>query len=167
MEGAYRRTDLFEERRPIIDAWGEYVGAVTSDSEATSTSQTRLAHWGLPGKGFSCPLLREACRSHTGYSPRMADGKLRFGKIVWHTRQQDHSDSGPDPANRIKLQAGTFVEYVGHRSAVRVVVESHDANALLAYRAMWCQRLVEGVSYGVPTPPPGVRVCVESVGATA
>ena len=28
VEGAYRRTDLFEERRPVMDAWGEYVGAV-------------------------------------------------------------------------------------------------------------------------------------------
>ena len=28
VEGAYRRTDLFDERRPVMDAWGEYVGAV-------------------------------------------------------------------------------------------------------------------------------------------
>ena len=28
VEGAYRRTDLIEERRPVMDAWGEYVGAV-------------------------------------------------------------------------------------------------------------------------------------------
>ncbi|MYE07052.1 MAG: site-specific integrase, partial [Chloroflexi bacterium] len=27
VEGAYRRTDLFDERRPVMDAWGEYVGA--------------------------------------------------------------------------------------------------------------------------------------------
>jgi len=27
VEGAYRRTDLFDERRPLMDAWGEYVGA--------------------------------------------------------------------------------------------------------------------------------------------
>ena len=26
VEGAYRRTDLFEERRAVMDAWGEYVG---------------------------------------------------------------------------------------------------------------------------------------------
>ncbi|MXZ61290.1 MAG: hypothetical protein F4Z12_10570 [Acidobacteria bacterium] len=95
----------------------------------------------------------------------MIDGKLRFGKVVWRTRQHDHS--GPDPANRIRLQAGTFVDYVGERSAVRIVVESHDADALLAYRAMWCQRLVEGVSYGVPAPPPGVRVWAENIGAAA
>ncbi|MXZ60236.1 MAG: hypothetical protein F4Z12_05190 [Acidobacteria bacterium] len=97
----------------------------------------------------------------------MAEGKLRFGKIIWRTRQQDHSDSAPDPAHRIRLQVGAFVDYVGDRSAVRIVVESHDADALLAYRAMWCQRLVEGVSYQVPTPPPGVRVWVEDVGTAA
>ena len=28
VEGAYRRTDLFDERRPLMDAWGEYVGPV-------------------------------------------------------------------------------------------------------------------------------------------
>lgn len=27
IEGANRRTDLFDERRPVMDAWGEYVGA--------------------------------------------------------------------------------------------------------------------------------------------
>lgn len=27
VQGAYRRTDLFEERRPVMDAGGEYVGA--------------------------------------------------------------------------------------------------------------------------------------------
>ena len=27
VEGAYRRTDLFDERRPVMNAWGEYVGA--------------------------------------------------------------------------------------------------------------------------------------------
>ena len=59
------------------------------------------------------------------------------------------------------MKAGAFVDYVGSRSAARIVVESHDANALLAYRATWCRRLVEGVSYGVPAPPPGVRVWLE------
>ena len=91
----------------------------------------------------------------------MPDGKLRFGKLIWCTQEQDSPDSVPDPAIRIELKAGTFVDYVGPRSAARIVVESHDANALLAYRAMWCQRLVAGVSYGVPTPPPGVRVWLE------
>jgi len=114
-----------------------------------------------------CPLLQEACQPHTGYSRRVTAGKLRFGKVVWRTRQQDRSVSVPDPANRIKLEAGTFVDYVGPGSAARIVVVSHDANALLAYRAMWCQRLVEGVSYQVPTPPPGVRVWVEHIGAAA
>ena len=108
-----------------------------------------------------CPLLRETCRSHTGYSPRMTAGKLRFGNVIWRTQRQDDSDAIPDPANRINLEAGTFVDYVGTRSAVRIVIESRDANALLAYRAMWCQRLVVGVSYSVPTPPPGVRVWLE------
>jgi len=97
----------------------------------------------------------------------MTDGKLRFGKIISRIQQQDRSDSVPDPAHRIKLQAGAFVEYVGDRSAARIVVEAHDADALLAYRAMWCQRLVEGVSYGVPAPPPGVRVWLESAKAVA
>ncbi|MDE2882307.1 MAG: hypothetical protein OXP70_10660 [Acidobacteriota bacterium] len=97
----------------------------------------------------------------------MTDGKLRFGKIICRTREQDDSASVPDPATRIELNVGTFVEYVGPDSAVRIVVESHDVDALLAYRAMWCQRLVEGVSYQVPTPPPGVRVWVEDVGTAA
>ena len=97
----------------------------------------------------------------------MADRKLRFGKIIWRTQQQDRSDPVPDQANRIELKAGTFVHYVDRRSAARIVVESHDADALLAYRAMWSRRLVEGVSYQVPTPPPGVRVWVESVEAAA
>ena len=97
----------------------------------------------------------------------MADGKLRFGKIIWRTNEQDRSASVPDPAHRTQLKAGTFVDYVGPGSAARLVVESHDADALLAYRAMWCQRLVEGVSYGVPAPPPGVRVWLESVEAAA
>ena len=97
----------------------------------------------------------------------MTDGKLRFGKIIWRTQQQDRSASVPEPAHRIELQAGTFVHYVDRRSAVRIVVESHDADALLAYRAMWSRRLVEGVSYQVPTPPPGVRVWVEDVGTAA
>ena len=114
-----------------------------------------------------CPLLREARQPPTGYSPRMIDGKLRFSKIIWRTQQQDHSASVPDPAPRIELKAGTFVDYVDRRGAARIVVESHDADALLAYRAMWCQRLVEGVSYQVPTPPPGVRIWVESVEAAA
>lgn len=26
VEGAYRRTDLFDDRRAVMDAWGEYVG---------------------------------------------------------------------------------------------------------------------------------------------
>ncbi|MDE3260415.1 MAG: hypothetical protein OYL41_00400 [Acidobacteriota bacterium] len=90
----------------------------------------------------------------------MTDGKLRFGKVIWRTRQQDRSV--PDPAIRIKLKASTFVAYVGPRSDVRIVVESHDANALLAYRAMWRQRLVVGVSYRVPTPPPGERIWAET-----
>ena len=97
----------------------------------------------------------------------MTAGKLRFGKVVWRTRQQDRSVSVPDPANRIKLEAGTFVDYVGPGSAARIVVVSHDANALLAYRAKWRRRLVVGASYGVPTPPPGVRVWLESVEAAA
>ena len=97
----------------------------------------------------------------------MAAGKFRFGKIISRIQQQDRSDSVPDPAHRIKLQAGAFVEYVGDRSAARIVVEAPDADALLAYRAMWCQRLVEGVSYGVPAPPPGVRVWLESAKAVA
>ena len=91
----------------------------------------------------------------------MTHGKLRFGKVIWRTQQQDRSAPGTDPAHRIKLKAGTFVDYVGPRNAARIVVESHDAEALLAYRAAWCPRLVVGVSYGVPTPPPGVRVWVE------
>ncbi|MDE2882855.1 MAG: hypothetical protein OXP70_13465 [Acidobacteriota bacterium] len=97
----------------------------------------------------------------------MSAGKFRFGKVVWRTRQQDRSDSVPDRAHRMQLEAGALVDYVGPGSAVRIVVESHDAAALLAYRAMWCQRLVVGVSYGVPAPPPGVRVWVEDVGTAA
>ena len=97
----------------------------------------------------------------------MADGKLRFGKIVWRLRQQERSDTVPDAADRIKLETGAFVDYVGPGSAARIVVVSHDADALLAYRAMWCRRLVEGVSYGVPAPPPGVRLWLESVEAAA
>ena len=97
----------------------------------------------------------------------MTDGKLRFGEIVWRTREQDRSASVPDSAQRTKLEAGAFVDYVGPDSAARIVVVSHDANALLAYRAMWCQRLVAGVSYGVPRPPRGVRVWLESDEAAA
>lgn len=82
---------------------------------------------------------------------------------MWRIRQRDRFDSVPDSAHRIKLKAGTFVDYVGPRGAVRIVVESHDANALLAYRALWCQRLAVGVPCGVPTPPPGVRVWVEKL----
>ena len=59
------------------------------------------------------------------------------------------------------------MHYVGPGSAARIVVVSHDANALLAYRAMWRRRLVVGASYGVPAPLPGVRVWVESVGVAA
>ena len=89
----------------------------------------------------------------------MAGGKLRFGKVIWCIRRQDPFVR--DPANRLQLKAGTLVNYVGPRSAVRIVVESHDANALLAYRAVWSLRLVVGFYFDVPPPPPGVRVWAE------